>query len=138
MRVTKGATAAYAVATILLGSLWPMPALWPSQSAAAPSAKRLVAVAGLVCDIRASLEPDGLHLHALAGGTIAAAGQYTLSVAKESATGSNKNLQGGDFQTDGAHEQILATVILDRSAAGHYRATLSLDWNEGQMSCNSP
>jgi hypothetical protein len=138
MRSTKGATTAYAVATVLRGSLLAMPVLWASWSEAAPSAMRLAAATGLVCDIRASLEPEGLHLQAIAGGAIAVAGQYTLSVAKESTSGSSQNLQSGNFHTDGAHEQILATVILDRSAAGHYRATLSLDWNEGQMSCNSP
>lgn len=137
MRSTKAATIACAVATALFGSLLPLP--WPaaSRSEAAASAERVAPATALVCDVRASLEPEGLRLQAIAGGTIAVTGRYTLSVAKEGASGSSRNLQSGDFQTDGAHEQILSSVILDRSAAGHYRATLSLDWNEGQMSCSS-
>jgi hypothetical protein len=90
------------------------------------------------CRIHVSEEADGLRLEAIAFARRTIAGHYKLSVAKESASGSSQNLESGDFNTDGTHEQILATVTLDRSAIGHYRATLSLEWDEGRVSCNSP
>jgi hypothetical protein len=92
----------------------------------------------VACRIRVSEEADGLRLEAIASARSTIAGHYKLSVAKESASGSSQNLESGDFKTDGMHEQILATVTLDRSAIEHYRATLSLEWDEGRVSCNSP
>jgi CsgH protein len=93
---------------------------------------------GVTCQIRASDGDAGLRLEAIADATRVITGSYRLVVAKESASGSTQNDQSGSFETDGSHEQILATVVLDRSAIGHYRATLSLDWDEGHVSCSSP
>jgi hypothetical protein len=92
----------------------------------------------VTCQIRASNEAEGLRLEAIANATRVIAGSYRLMVAKESSSGSTQNDQSGSFETDGSREQILATVVLDRSAIGHYRATLSLDWDEGHVSCSSP
>jgi hypothetical protein len=90
------------------------------------------------CQIRASLMPNGLRLEALADPQEAIAGEYRLSVAKDSASGSSRNLQSGAFQVEAGKQQILATIILDRSAVGHYSATLSLQWENGHESCSSP
>jgi hypothetical protein len=103
-----------------------------------PSAGATAAAKSLTCDIRESVEPQGLQLVAVASAKAIVAGRYTLLVTKQNTAGSSQNLQSGDFQTDGAHEQILTTVILERSALGHYQATLLLDWTDGKLSCSSP
>jgi hypothetical protein len=90
------------------------------------------------CQIRVSLLPSGLRLEALAEPQAAIAGDYRLSVAKESSSGSSRNVQSGAFQADAGKQKILATLILDRAAIGHYSATLSLDWEDGHESCSSP
>ncbi len=90
------------------------------------------------CQIRASLVPSGLRLEALADPHEAIAGEYRLSVTKDSESGSSRNLQSGAFQVEAGKQQILATIILDRSAVGHYNATLSLKWENGHESCSSP
>jgi CsgH protein len=90
------------------------------------------------CQIRASILPSGLRLEAVADAQAPIAGEYKLTVAKDSESGSSRNVQSGAFQADAGQQQVLATIILDRSAVGHYSATLSLEWDDGHESCSSP
>ena len=92
----------------------------------------------IVCQIRVEPVPSGLRLDALAEPQATVTGEYRLSVAKESASGSSRNVQSGAFQAEAGQQRILATIILDRSAIGHYNATLSLNWEDGHESCSSP
>lgn len=92
----------------------------------------------LECQIRVSTMPDGLRLEAMANASASVIGTYRLTVAKDSASGSSQNLQSGEFKLDAGQQQILSTLVLDRSAIGHYRATLSLEWEHGSESCSSP
>ncbi|WP_425280310.1 curli-like amyloid fiber formation chaperone CsgH [Methyloferula stellata] len=92
----------------------------------------------LECQIRVSAMPNGLRLEAVANARASVTGRYRLSVAKDSASGSSQNLQSGDFKLDVGQQRILSTLLLDSSAIGHYRATLSLEWEQGHESCSSP
>jgi hypothetical protein len=92
----------------------------------------------IACEIRVSLVPRGLRLEALAASHESVSGEYRLSVAKDSDAGSSRNIQSGAFQADAGKQQILAMIILEKSAIGHYRATLSLEWNDGHELCSSP
>lgn len=95
-------------------------------------------LAGVVCEIRVSEIQGGLRLEAVAGTHRPVNGSYRLSVVKDSESGKSTNIQSGVFQAEAAQEQIVTTVVLDRSAAGHYKAILSLKWEDGQQSCSSP
>lgn len=133
MPYPKPATTQRTVLTAFCGSLWLL-----SQNGFSAVALPAAHSSAAECRIRVSDDPAGLHLEAVADAKAAVAGHYKLSVVKESTSGSSQNVESGDFHADGTHEQILATVMLDRSAIGHYRATLSLDWDEGHVSCSSP
>ena len=132
MPYPKPATIQRVVLTAFCGSL-----LLPQNSFSAVALPAALTPAA-ECRIRVSDNPAGLRLEAIADAKAAVAGHYKLSVIKESTSGSSQNTESGEFHADGAHEQILATVMLDRSAIGHYRATLSLDWNDGNVTCSSP
>jgi hypothetical protein len=101
------------------------------QASAAPA---------IECVIRAEPEADGLRIAALARAAISASGQYRLQVAKQSATGSSSTIQSGAFTLEAGQQRVLTTVVLDRSAIGHYRAELSLqsDLDQETSSCTSP
>jgi hypothetical protein len=94
--------------------------------------------AAISCRIRASETADGLRLEAVAKSKMRLSAGYTFSVVKNSASGSSRNQQSGEFKTAGADEKVLTTVVLDRSAIDHYTARLSLKWNEERVSCSSP
>ena len=133
MPYPKLATMRHTVLTAFCGSL----ILFSQNSVSAVALPAALAPAA-ECRIRVSDDPAGLNLEAIAEATTAVVGHYKLSVIKESTSGSSQNMESGDFHADSTHEQILATVMLDRSAIGHYRATLSLDWNDGNVTCSSP
>jgi hypothetical protein len=94
--------------------------------------------AAISCRIRAAETADGLRIEALARSKKPLSAGYTFSVVKDSASGSSCNQQSGEFETDGANEKVLTTVVLDRSAIDHYTARLSLKWDEERVSCSSP
>jgi hypothetical protein len=99
------------------------------QASAAPA---------IECVIRAEPKSFGLRIEALARSTVPAGGQYRLRVAKQSASGSSSTIQSGAFMLEGGREHVLTTVVLDRSAIGHYRAELSLQSDQETFSCTSP
>jgi hypothetical protein len=124
----------------------PITAQWPGPAAllvgcslatGASSAPAMQAT-GLTCAIRADLDKGFLRLEAIVQSDAAVVGQYDLNVVKNSATGTSRNNQSGGFQLIAASEQVLTTIVLDPSAAGHYRAELSLQSNHGRASCSSP
>ena len=88
--------------------------------------------------IRAQPDKDFLRLEAVVKSNKPVAGQYSFFVAKRSATGQSNNTQSGAFALQGEPEQVLTTLILDRSALGHYRAELSLQSDQGRFTCISP
>ncbi len=47
-------------------------------------------------------------------------------ITKQSPTGTTNSTQGGTFDLQVGPEQVVSTLVLDRSAIGHYRAKLSL------------
>jgi hypothetical protein len=90
------------------------------------------------CVIRAEPARDFLRLEAIARSDAPAAGEYSFSVVKQSSSGSSNNAQSGRFVLKAGHEQVLTTVILDRSAIGNYRAELSLQSDQKEFTCTSP
>jgi hypothetical protein len=90
------------------------------------------------CIIRAQPDEHFLRLEAIARSDAPAAGEYSFSVAKHSSTGSSSNAQSGSFVLQSGQEQVLTTIILDRSAIGNYRAKLSLQSDRERFTCTSP
>jgi hypothetical protein len=96
------------------------------------------AIAPIECVIRAQPDERFLRLEAIARSDGPAAGKYRFLVAKQSSTGSSSNAQSGTFVLQGGQQQVLTTVILDRSAIGNYRAELSLQSDRERFTCTSP
>ena len=94
--------------------------------------------AAIECVIRAQPDSDFLRLEAVIRSDTAVSGKYNFVVAKHSSTGSSNNTQSGTFALKHGPEQVLTTLILDRSAIGNYRAELSLQSDRGSLSCVSP
>ncbi len=94
--------------------------------------------ADLTCALRAEATDVGLRIEAVGHATVALHGHYELTVAKESQTGSSRNVQSGRFDLEAGENRILANVLLDRSAIGHYRAVLALERNGTGVLCKSP
>lgn len=93
----------------------------------------------LQCRIRAEDTGSALQLQAIVRSKITGlAGEYSLSVLKESASGMSQNLQAGNFTLGEAQERVLTTIMLERAAVGHYRASLVVKSNRGSVSCNAP
>jgi hypothetical protein len=88
--------------------------------------------------IRAQPDRDFLRLEAVVRSNTAIAGRYSFVVAKRSSTGSSNNTQSGAFTLQREREQVLTTLILDRSAVGNYHAELSLQSDRGSFTCTSP
>src|SRR5215469_18073044 len=75
-----------------------------------------VAPVGIECVIRAQSDSDVLRLEAVVLSNTPVAGQYSFVVAKRSATGSSNNSQSGTFALKKGPEQVVSTLVLDRSA----------------------
>jgi hypothetical protein len=97
-----------------------------------------VSPAAIECAIRAEPAKDFLRLEAIVRSNTPVAGRYSFVIAKHSATGSSSNTQSGAFAVTEELEQVVSTVLLDRSAIGHYRAELSLESDHGRFECTSP
>jgi hypothetical protein len=93
---------------------------------------------GIECVIRAQPDRDFLRLEAVVRSDAPVSGRYRFVAAKESVTGSTGNTQSGTFALKSGPEQVLATLTLDGSAIGHYRAQLSLQSDRGKLLCTSP
>jgi curli production assembly/transport CsgH protein len=98
----------------------------------------LTSTPAIECVIRAQPDKHVLRLEAIARSDAPVAGEYSFSVAKRSPTGNSNNAQSGTFVLQGGHEQVLTTIILDRSAIGNYRAELSLRSDRERFTCTSP
>jgi curli production assembly/transport CsgH protein len=94
--------------------------------------------AAIECVIRAEPETDLLRIEAVARSTSPASGRYRLLVAKRSAGGSTSSAQSGTFTLEPGREQVLTTIVLDRSAIGHYHAELALQSDQETSTCTSP
>jgi hypothetical protein len=89
------------------------------------------------CWIRTTLVSEGVRLDAMGTADTTIAASYRFRVAKSSLSGSSLNMQSGDFVL-GRTPKVFTTIALDRSAIGHYNATLSLKWGGGHVSCVAP
>jgi hypothetical protein len=94
--------------------------------------------AQIECVIRAQPDRDFLRLEAVIRSDKAVTGNYSFVVAKNSSTGSSNNTQSGAFALRHGPEQVLTTLVLDRSAVGNYHAELSLRSDHGSFTCTSP
>ncbi len=93
---------------------------------------------GIECVIRVQSNDNFLQLDAVVQSDQPARGDYNLSVSKQSASGVSRNEQNGTFALTTGGEQILTTVVFDRSALEHYQARLALNSDYGRTSCTSP
>lgn len=96
------------------------------------------AAAVIECAIRAAPQSGYLRIDATARSVRSASGQYRFVIDKQSNTGRSSNTQSGSFVLQPGQEQVLTTIILDRSAADHYRAELTLESDQGRLTCTSP
>lgn len=94
--------------------------------------------AAIECTIRTELAGGALRLEAIARSNAPAAGKYSFLVAKQSASGSSNNAQNGTFVLQAGRDEVLTTLVLDRSAIGNYNAELSLQTDRGGVTCTSP
>jgi hypothetical protein len=90
------------------------------------------------CRIRVTAEGEALRIEAVATSREDVNGSYRLDVSKNSASGTSRNMQSGDFSLEADKETILSTTFLGASDAGHFQAELVLDSNSGSVSCVSP
>jgi hypothetical protein len=97
-----------------------------------------VPTTAIECVIRALPEQHFLRLEAIARSIAPARGEYSFSVVKRSPTGSSNSAQSGAFVLQAGQEQVLTTLVLDRSAVGNYRAELSLQSDDKRFTCTSP
>jgi hypothetical protein len=96
------------------------------------------AAAAIQCVIRAEPETDLLRIDAVALSAAPTNGRYRLVVVKRSGSGSTNSTQGGTFTLAPGREQVLTSIVLDRSAIGHYHAELSLQSDQETLTCTSP
>jgi hypothetical protein len=90
------------------------------------------------CRIEATQTNGFLKLQAIGRSNASVSGSYHFSISKHNAAGSSDNTQSGDFMLALGQEQVLATVMLEAAASGHFSADLSLDWSGGRVSCRTP
>jgi hypothetical protein len=94
--------------------------------------------AGIECAIRAAPTENSLLLEAIVRANAPVAGRYRFVIFKQSETGSSNSTQTGNFTLQNEPEKVLSTLILDRSAVGHYHSELSLHSDQGKFECTSP
>lgn len=99
---------------------------------------QMAAPAAIECAIRAEPGPESLRIEAVARSAKPVSGQYRLFIDKRSASGSSTNTQSGAFVLEGGSDQVLTTVVLDRSALGHSRAELVLQSDQEKLTCTWP
>jgi hypothetical protein len=92
----------------------------------------------LQCFIRAEPTKGLFRLQAVARASEATSGRYEFFVDKQNDAGSSRNMQSGSFQVMPGQDQVLTTIILEGSAAGHFEAQLSLESQNGRISCHAP
>ncbi|NEW86065.1 hypothetical protein DU475_02145 [Rhodopseudomonas sp. WA056] len=93
---------------------------------------------GLDCEIRNTPDGDLLRLDAIVHARNAAAGEYRLTVFKQSPGGVSQNAQSGTFEFAGPADEVVTSVIVDRSPDAQLRAELTIRSNQGSASCVSP
>ncbi|UYO38349.1 hypothetical protein KQX62_16625 [Rhodopseudomonas palustris] len=92
---------------------------------------------GLDCEIRNTPDGNLLRIDAILHATKAAAGEYQLNVFKQSTSGVSQNAQSGTFELTGPADEILTSIIVDRSPETELRAELTIRSNQGSVSCAS-
>jgi hypothetical protein len=94
--------------------------------------------APIECRIEATQANGFLRLQAIGRSNAPVSGHYVFSISKRNAAGSSENAESGDFILAPGQERVLATVMLEAAASGHFSADLSLDWSGGRISCRAP
>jgi CsgH protein len=98
-----------------------------------------IQAAGLECAIRTKPNNGNfVWLEAAVKSDEPVKGEYRFSVSKQSSTGVGQNQQSGVFALTVGSEKVLATLVLDSSALEHYKASLSVDSDRGNVTCTSP
>ena len=90
------------------------------------------------CRIEATSTAGFLRLQAMGHSGVPVSGRYQFSISKHNAAGSTANQQSGNFTLTPREDQVIATVLLEAVAEGHYSAQLSLNWDGGSVSCHAP
>ena len=90
------------------------------------------------CRIDVAVDGEALRIEAVAHSREKVRGSYRFAIRKASADGTSQNMQSGDFDLQAGREEILSTVYLLASDAGHFQAKLFLNSNFGSVSCISP
>lgn len=96
------------------------------------------AAPAIECAIRTMPQSGYVRIDAVAKSIRVASGHYRFLIDKQSDSGTSSNTQSGSFALDAGQERVLTTVVLDQSAAGHYRAELTLESNLGRLTCTAP
>lgn len=91
----------------------------------------------LDCEIKNTPDGNLLRIDAILHAKKAAAGEYQLNVFKQSTSGVSQNAQSGTFELTGPADEILTSIIVDRSPATELRAELTIRSNQGSVSCAS-
>jgi hypothetical protein len=90
------------------------------------------------CRIDATSSSGLLRLQAIGHSGAKVSGRYQFSISKHNAAGSTANQQSGDFTLAPREDRVIATIMLEAAADGHYSAQLSLHWDGGSVSCHAP
>ncbi|GJD35127.1 curli-like amyloid fiber formation chaperone CsgH [Methylobacterium aerolatum] len=101
----------------------------PPASAASP---------GVSCRIRSTPGDGLLTVQAVAHSDTPLRGRYVFLLDKDSEAGSSRNVQSGQFALSGGQDDVVSAVSLEKSAEGHVKAELTLDWTQGRTSCRFP
>ena len=96
------------------------------------------AATAIECAIRTAPQSGYVKIEAVARSASPTSGRYRFLVDKQSDTGRSSNTQSGSFVLQAGQEQVLTTIVLDGSAADHYRAKLMLDSDHGSLTCTAP
>jgi hypothetical protein len=127
-RRNKGALALLAAVTAACGLM----------SAGFAAAEESSPATPIECHIKTTQDSGFLRLQAIGSSNAPVSGHYVFSISKRNAAGSSENTESGDFTLAPGQDRVLATVMLEAAASGHFSADLSLSWSGGRISCRAP
>lgn len=90
---------------------------------------------GVQCEVRATKDPRGVQLQAVAIADRMVAGEYQFEVEKRGSAGSSQTAQSGEFTLKSGEEIVLGEVALGTGDRASYAAKLTLQWDAGEISC---
>ena len=87
------------------------------------------------CELHVSPAGSGVVLRGVARSGEAAAGRYTLTIAKDGDAGSADIEQGGNFAVAPNGASTLSEVSLSLERGASYTAVLTVSWKGGTVTC---